>query len=341
MKTVGDFVSGRENNFDFIRMIAAVSVLFSHSYPITFGDISKEPLLILTNSETNFGTAAVNIFFIISGFLVTQSFIRKETLKDYFRARILRIFPALIVMILLLVFVAGPLLTTLSATEYFNNKYTYRYLSMMYVFNNIEVQKLPGVFEKNPFHDTVNGSLWTIRYELVLYIALPAILLLFTKRLLASLLLTIFIICISINSFSAPGYIILSIVTCFLSGSIFYLFRKKIPLHRFIAVCAAGLLITSVPLKILSYTFPWLAGYLVIYLALVPKSMLTRFGKYGDFSYGVYIWAFPVQQVIAQTYSPKGSYFNALASFAIVLPIAIISWHLIEKPALKFKSNNA
>jgi peptidoglycan/LPS O-acetylase OafA/YrhL len=297
-------------------------------------------LLILTNSEANFGTSAVNIFFIISGFLVTQSFIRKET-REYFRARILRIFPGLITMIMLMVFVAGPLLTTLSPSEYFYNKETYRYLSMMYVFNNNKVEGLPGVFEKNPFHDTVNGSLWTIRYELALYIALPAILLLFRKKLVASLLLTAVVIFLAMNSFSAPGYIILSIVTCFLSGSIFYFFRKKIPLHWFIAVCAAALLIASVPLKIFSYTFPWLAGYLVIYLALVPKSKLTRFGKYGDFSYGIYIWAFPIQQIIAQTYSPKGSYFNALASFAIVLPIAILSWHLIEKPALKFKSDNS
>jgi len=337
MKRVSDFVSSRENNFDFIRMIAAVSVLFSHSYPLTYGENDNEPLFILTKCQTDFGIIAVNIFFIISGFLVTQSFIRKQTLADYFRSRILRIFPALIVMILLIVFVAGPLLTTLSVREYFYSNETYRYLTMMYVFNDSEVQNLPGVFEKNPFHDTINGSLWTIRYELTCYIALPAVLLLFRKRPVASLLLTAAVILIALNSFFGPGYLIISFFTCFLSGSIFYLLRKKIPLHWFIAVCAAGLLITSVPLRILSYTFPWLAGYLVIYLALIPKTSLTKFGKYGDFSYGIYIWAFPVQQVVAQSHSSYGSYFNAIVSFPFVLILAILSWHFIEKPSLRLK----
>jgi len=318
-------------------MLAAVSVLFSHSYSLTYGENDNEPLFVLTGHQTDFGILAVNIFFIISGFLVTQSLLRKEILADYFRARALRIFPALIVMVLVLVFVAGPLLTTLPVGEYFSNTDTYRYLTMMYVFNDNEIQGLPGVFENNPFHNIVNGSLWTIRYELSCYIALPAIFLLFRKREVASLLLSAAVIYIVLNLFSAPKYLVIPFFGCFLSGSLIYIFRTKIPMHGMIATTAAGLLIASVPLKIFSYTFPLLAGYLIIYLALVPKSFLTRFGKYGDFSYGIYIWAFPVQQVIAQYFLSKGTYFNALVSFLIVLPLAILSWYLIEKPALRYK----
>ena len=182
MKSVADYLSGRQNNFDFIRMAAALMVMFSHSYPLTTGDNDSEPLFMLTKCQTDFGVAAVNIFFIVSGFLVSQSLMRKKSLADYFRARALRIFPALIVMILLLVFVAGPVLTTLSLHAYFSNQHTWHYLTLMYVFNN-DVQSLPGVFENNPFHHVVNGSLWTIRYELTCYIALPAIVLLFRKQL--------------------------------------------------------------------------------------------------------------------------------------------------------------
>jgi peptidoglycan/LPS O-acetylase OafA/YrhL len=116
-----------------------------------------------------------------------------------------------------------------------------------------------------------------------------------------------------------------------------YVFRKKIPMHWLIATVSTVLLIASVQLKIFDQAFPWLAGYLFIYLALVPKSALTRFGKYGDFSYGIYIWAFPIQQVVAQYFLAKGVYFNALLSISIVLPVAILSWYFIEKPAMNYK----
>jgi len=337
MNKVGDFVAGRENNFDFIRVVAAMAVMFSHSYPLTFGENDNEPLFILTKCQTDFGVTAVNIFFIVSGFLVTQSLTRKKTLADYFRARALRIFPAMAVMIVLMVFLFGPLLSSLSAREYFSDKKTFHYLQLIYVFTSREITGLPGVFEINPFHDVVNGSLWTIRYELTCYLALPAIYLLFRKRFVASLLLSAAVIFIALKLFFAPIYLITSLFTCFLSGSLFYVFRNKIPMHWLLAVVSAVLLIASVPLRILSYTFPWVMGYLVIYFALVPKSSLTRFGKYGDFSYGIYIWAFPVQQLIAQHYSYKGPMFNLLASFPIVLLLAAGSWHLVEKPALGWK----
>ena len=338
MNRVIDLASGRENNFDFIRVVAAVAVMFSHSYPLTFGENDNEPLFILTKCQTDFGITAVNIFFIVSGFLVTQSLFRKQNLIDYFRSRALRIFPALIVMIVLMVFLIGPLLSTRSAGEYFSDGKTFNYLRLIYVFTGEEINSLPGVFENNPFHHVVNGSLWTIRYELTCYLALPAIYLLFRKRWVAPLILSAAVIFIVLNLFFAPGYLIISLITCFLSGSLFFVFRNRIPLHWLPAVASAGLLIISVPLKILSYTFPWLMGYLVIYLALVPKSALRRFGKYGDFSYGIYIWAFPVQQVIAQHYSYKGPLFNVLASFPFVLLIAVGSWYMIEKPALSWKT---
>jgi peptidoglycan/LPS O-acetylase OafA/YrhL len=338
MKKVSDYISGRENNFDFIRVVAAVAVMFSHSYPLTYGENDNEPLFMLTKCQTDFGIAAVTIFFIVSGFLVTQSLMRKQTLADYFRSRALRIFPAMTVMILLLVFIIGPLLSTLSPGEYFSNRKTYNYLKLIYVFTGEEINDLPGVFENNPFHHVVNGSLWTIRYELTCYLALPAIYFLFRKRPVVSLVLFASVIFIALNLFFAPGYLIISLVTCFLSGSLIFVFRNKIPLHWMIAVACALLLVISVPLKILSITFPWLMGYLIIYLALVPKSALTRFGKYGDFSYGIYIWAFPIQQIIAQHYAYKGPHFNVIASFPFVFMIAVGSWHLIEKPALSLKN---
>ena len=109
-------------------------------------------------------------------------------------------------------------------------------------------------------------------------------------------------------------------------------------MNGWIALAAGALLAASVPLRSLNTLFPWLGGYLLIYFALVPKSALTRFGKYGDFSYGVYIWAFPVQQVVAQHFSHLGTYFNVFMSLPFVMMLAIASWHLIEKPALAWRN---
>jgi peptidoglycan/LPS O-acetylase OafA/YrhL len=336
MKTIGDFAESRENNFDFIRFVAASAVIFSHSFPLTYDEIDMEPMIRLSHGRYTTGEMAVSIFFIISGFLVTQSFQRSKDLKNYFLARALRIFPALIAVVMVLVFVAGPMLSELSFKDYFTAPGTYHYLLRMTIFTDEDNTRLPGVFAHNPYAGTVNGSLWTLSYEVVCYLAVPAIALLFHKRKwLPALLLLAACIVLSINFFLFSMFLKLS--SCFLSGALFYIFRKKIPLNSWLALVNLALLIISFRFDFFPYTLGLFGGYIILYLSYVPKSALFRFSKHGDFSYGIYIWAFPVQQFIASHYASKGNYFNAGVSFLVTLILGILSWHLVEKRALQLK----
>ncbi|MDY6969909.1 MAG: acyltransferase [Spirochaetota bacterium] len=158
----------KNNNFDFIRFIASFFVILSHSFPLSYGNNQNEPLRLLTGNVT-LGSVGVYIFFIISGFLITISFVRSKNLLIYFINRILRIYPAVILVVLLTVFVFGPILTQYSISEYFSNTQTYKYLFTATVFD--VRYNLPGVYKNNPFSSTLNGSLWTLRFELVMYIA--------------------------------------------------------------------------------------------------------------------------------------------------------------------------
>lgn len=163
----------KENCFDFLRTAAALIVLLSHSFPLSG---LPEPLV---GHETTLGSIAVWVFFSISGYLITQSALTSESTKAFALKRILRIGPALVVLLLLSVFAAGPLLTELAISDYFTSLRTYTYLVKNPAFANQE--SLPGVFISTPLPNGFNGSLWTIKYELLMY-AMVGGLLAFTKR---------------------------------------------------------------------------------------------------------------------------------------------------------------
>lgn len=156
-----------ENAFDFVRFAAAFSVLFSHSFPLCG---IREPLLVFGLPLANI---AVYVFFVISGFLVYQSWARDPSLGRFAARRGLRLLPALVVAVCVTVFVIGPLMTTLPLVQYFRGADTWTYL-----LSNASLvvgrYTLPGVFESNPYPAAVNGSLWTLRYEALMYIILAA-----------------------------------------------------------------------------------------------------------------------------------------------------------------------
>src|SRR5688572_20698102 len=159
--TESELLSRSSNNFDFIRISASVFVLIGHSSDVLYNKhLSFDPAKWLFGfSLQSFG---VLIFFIISGFLVTKSFEFKSTWPRFLIGRILRIFPALIVVVLLSVFVLGPMITTYSIEDYFENHFTFQYLQNMTLYRMYYY--LPGVFESNPVAGSVNASLWTLPY---------------------------------------------------------------------------------------------------------------------------------------------------------------------------------
>jgi peptidoglycan/LPS O-acetylase OafA/YrhL len=160
--TLERFASGRSNNFDFLRFLAATLVIFSHSFSFSTAS-GWEPLLTLTRGQSTLGGVGLGIFFVVSGFLVTQSFENSRSIARFLKARVLRIFPALAVVVCLSVFLLGPLLTSLSLGAYLSNSATYNYLSQLLL--DPSHYSLPGVFGSNVQGSLFNGPLWTLSFE--------------------------------------------------------------------------------------------------------------------------------------------------------------------------------
>ncbi len=163
---LSEAINGKRNNFDLIRLSAAVLVLFSHSYPLSAR--TTEPLQSFTGYDT-FGTLAVEVFFLISGLLITKSWMDTPHAGDFIRKRFLRIFPAFAAVTLLSVFALGPVFTQIPLKEYFSSRLTWSYLGNPFMLPTR--YSLPGVFESNPYPAAVNGSIWSLPLEILMYVA--------------------------------------------------------------------------------------------------------------------------------------------------------------------------
>lgn len=325
---------GRTNNFDTLRIIAALAVLGSHAFPLAQGINTPQPLKVLSRGQTDLGSAAVLVFFVISGYLITQSFDRAPVATRFLKARCLRIFPALLVAVLLTAVMLGPAFTALSARAYFADPAT-----ATYVLGNSSLldmrYRLPGLFGSNPTPSVVNGSLWTLQYEFLMYLGVLALGKL--KLLRPSVVLVLLAAILVLNSRWTGGYYV-SFGAPFVAGAALYLWRDRIPLDWRLAALSAVVVAASLPAGGFRLAFTVFGAYLVIYLAMAPSVRLPDLARRGDFSYGVYVFAYPVQQSVSYLLGPPMTWYaNLLLSLPMVFGLAALSWHFIEKPALALK----
>lgn len=344
------YTSDRNNNFNLIRFIAASLVIYSHSFALALGSGVSEPMGNAVG--VTFGSLAVDIFFISSGFLITSSYLARNNLIAFTYARALRIYPALIVAMLFCVFVVGLSFTTWSTTDYLTDFQTFKYfVRNVTLFTGVE-QHLPGVFEGLPFPKAVNGSIWTLPYEINMYalIALALILASFLSKklpkvtvkysllVLAALGLALTIGDHFTNIGEKKNYFFHLYAMFFIGGALF-IWRETVPMSSKIAAIAFVVLLASAFNKHSFFVCYCLTlPYLVLYLAYVPKGKILKFNNYGDYSYGIYIYAFPVQQMLVYFYPNIGVNTMAVSAFIIVLGFAALSWHFVEKPTLKMKN---
>lgn len=343
-QSIAAYAHGRDNNLNLLRIIAASLVLVTHAYGLT-GYSDLEPLS--AHFGVSFGSWAVDIFFVISGFLVGKSWDRRRSARDFLWARALRIFPALWVCTAFSVLVVGFWFTTLPASNYLFHIETFKFIAE----NSTILPKgvfttLPGVFSDHKLN-SVNLSLWTLPYELKMYLLLLALGwsgLLYKRPLLICLVGMSFCIYVWSVVTGQPETTIAEYCRFFFyffSGTLLYLYRDDIVLHR----GAAGALIISLALCLLLPHLSWrlialtvATPYLTIFLALIPSGPLRAYNAVGDYSYGVYIYAGPVQQSVLALAGGKMAYMENLAwSFCITLILAMLSWHLIENRALRLK----
>lgn len=329
----------RENNFDFLRFFAATLVLLVHSYPLT-GRRPDEPIELLTGYE-NGGEFAVAVFFVISGYLITSSWINSSSARSFLIKRALRVFPALILAVLLSALIIGPLVTDYPLSSYFSSSVTWSYLQNILLITRFE---LPGVFSQNIYPNVVNGSLWTLPLEVMMYVGVLIMGLtgLLKRRLIflpiAGLAVGYFWLLerLAIESFFINNIFKLGLL--YYTGAAIFLYRDALPWRGWIAAVFVVALALTFHTAAGPYVYVIALPYLVIYLAYAPIPLISRFGKYGDFSYGMYIYAFPFQQLTVYLLGHQiGVSWLTAISLAPTLLLAILSWHLIEAPAMKLK----
>ena len=337
------------NNFDFCRFWLAVLVIFSHAYALTEGDERNEPLDLMTRGQLSSGALAVGCFFSISGFLITHSWLRSSSAMSYLWKRVLRIYPGFIVAVLIGCFIVAPL-----ASDHFAIK-TRELVTLPIYLLALRPTEPAGVFANNPLPGAINGSLWTIPYEFKCYLAvmLAGVLgVLGTRR----AFVAGFMVVTCIVSLVYPWYAIpaldrgafaaivgiasnwVRIFPYFVSGMTFYLYRDLIPYTRTSVLTVLAIVVVASQLPPAgNLLFPVGITYLLFWFCFHAPLHIDHWAKYGDFSYGIYLYAFPIKQFIVM----KNQGITPLTLFAVATPLSIaagvLSWHLVEKRFLKMK----
>lgn len=337
---LADVDSGRDNNFNLIRMIAASGVLVSHAFPIALGVEARQPFQAATGYTL--GWIGVAVFFAISGYLITRSFDRKSRIENWVSARIARLFPALIVVSVLIAFLYGPAFTTLSPGEYFSRGQTYSYVPRNVTLVSLQYD-LPGVFADHPYPRAINGSLWTLLHEVACYFGVFMVGIagaLASRRLFA-------VVCL----LYAGAYILTGLPWVaehlpdkalslrllsypFVIGMALYVWRDRVRLSWLAAAALAMLSAALRATPLFEPVFVAAIAYATFVLAYLPRGALRGYNRLGDYSYGMYVYAFPVQQAAIALAGPMSPAMNIAIAFPITLLFAILSWYWVEKPSL-------
>lgn len=335
---------GRPNNLNAMRLGLALMVIFSHAFILSLGHEHTEPLLAATKSCATLGYVAVDLFFFLSGLLITASWERSKSLEDYLRKRVFRIYPGFIVAILFtgaVVWLFSPeyrLRNSLVGGEGWIGRLVHDA-----VFLDNTSNGGPGVFASNPAPGGANGSLWTIQREFQCYllVAVLGMLGLLRKRWLV--LLGFLVLYAKYARAIQDPNINVTILdrrffSLFLAGACAWLFREKIPLHGGIALGAlAGLVGAAFVPPMFPAAVPLCAGYLALWLGYQNPVGALRWCDHTDLSYGAYLYAFPVQQLLAMHPGLREPWVNFALAVPATLLLAALSWRFVEKPWLNRK----
>lgn len=343
----------RSNNLDALRLIGALAVIFGHAYHIV-GRPFENPIVAGYPVQT----LGVVIFFSISGYLITASWSRTRrpigehgplatmgALLSYYAARCLRIFPALVVVVLVCMFVIGPLVTVLPFSQYVDAPRFWSYLGNVILRPQYE---LPGVWTDHPYPNAVNGSLWTLPAEFFCYLLVPLVFL-FPKvaRIPVIALLLAASVWYSMTPPLDSAVIWHSRISdnalmwvFFAAGAILRLLAERgMKFRTDVAVGMLAVFLTiagTLPQHTTKVAWIFLP-YVVLTVGLASTPYVRRASRYGDLSYGLYLWAFPVQQLVIDFWGVQRMSVNLVVVTLITAALALASWHLVEHPSLKLK----
>lgn len=332
--------NNRPAGFDYMRLALSSAVILSHSFQVIANDLHR--IAVWSGPDKAVVGLILPMFFALSGFLVTGSLERNKTLVSFLGLRILRLFPALTVELILSAFVLGLIFTVFPSGKYFHSHLFREYFWNLVGHPHFE---LPGVFLHNPSGDTVNSQLWTIPFEMKCYIALAVLAVVGIacrpKWLLGGLVMAqaAFLVQLALRppavyNIAFPGEVL---VGCFLGGVLLFKFRDKIPLTLTLFIIST---VTSMSLLLIPYGYYALslpAAYMTVYLGTL-NFRRDPFLLSGDYSYGLYLYGFPLQQAFVAlgpwTYH---WWLNFFCVYPVAFGFAALSWWLVEKPILGLK----
>lgn len=339
----------RGNNFDLLRLVFATTVALVHAHVLS-GTPALASLSRVLSSEV-----AVSGFFAISGYLITASYQQSASLARFAEKRVRRIVPGYVAVVVAAA-ALGMIVTDLAPAAYLRDGGLWRYLAANLSFLNFLAPSLPGVFVSNQTVSAVNGALWSIRIELLCYAGVP-LLFATTRRLRpAFVFLAALGACGALAAWlgarhARTGQEIWHLaqvelpvpVACFLCGAAIRFHFATFARHARALVAASLVCVAAryVPVvaPIAEAVFPAALAVIVLYVAFeVP--FLGNFARYGDLSYGIYVWHFPVIQLGVALGLFAASPFGALAlALGCVGVLALVSWHVVERPFLRRDSH--
>jgi peptidoglycan/LPS O-acetylase OafA/YrhL len=341
--SVAQALDRRSNNFDLFRLIAALAVIYGHAFGLSPAPGFDDSLFKLTGHHS--AAVAVKFFFFLSGLLVTDSLLTRQSVLKFFVARFFRIWPALAFVLLASIFIIGPVATNLDLATYFTNSQTFLYFKHQILMQTWGTQSLgyynlPGVFTENNYKHTVNASLWSLVAEVFAYITLVAVSLI---GLLEKRLSTLLIALIVLDSI-LPSRIIFTFLPvgnedfsylpfCFAIGAFFAIYKDRITID------------TSLPVgfALLTYLFKENSGgthffYLTIFSsALYLATRLWVIQKIRlpfDVSYGTFLWGFPIQQLLSKYLPNVTGGGHVIVAMLLAVSAGTVSWLVVEKRSI-------
>ena len=337
----------KNNSIGFLRFLLASAVIWSHSFPL--GGFGLDPVQRFSGGTETAGTLAVAGFFFLSGFLITRSYETSGGLALFLWHRFLRIFPGFWACLAVTAFAFAPLAFALERGSLAG--FSAAANPIGYVVNNALLQIRQAnvgasLLAKNPYPDAFNASLWTLQYEFLCYLGIGLLGALgvmrrgrFSILLIAVALFVVFaappLMVAQVRS-EPIAFRVLELFLYFAIGSCAYLYRDYIPVNGVAAAVCAAAALAALPTHAYAAVLPVCLPYAIAYVAM--RWPIRNFDRYADFSYGLYIYAFPVQQMLALAgASVAGQPINFVLAFGATLGLAVASWFLVEKPSLSRK----
>lgn len=336
-RTLAVALDPKSNSLNALRLALAVLVIVSHSWPV--GGWGADPGL----GDLSLGHLAVAGFFAISGYLITQSRLRSP-LGSYLWRRFLRIFPGFWVCLLVTAFVFAPIAGMVGAGTWDAGQ------AVRYVVSNAPMMAgghstISDTLAESAFPSSWNASLWTLRWEFLAYLIIGAAVAFgFVRRyrwvwVAAWIASTALSGALLLRGTEGPLQQFGFLITFFLAGAVMLQFRQVIPINRLVAIAATVLLILVCLLQVGSVFASLPVAYLALWIGCCAPAAVRRIGARHDYSYGVYLYAFPIQQLLAMTgFQATGLPAYVIASILLTIPFAVGSWWFVERPALRLKN---